>query len=74
MDVDSDVSEISFTGSIEELKHRLKVLSGEKPDAVIVESERDKIEKETTKKLRKKNVATEGGRHLLSKIFAEVKN
>ena len=69
LDAESQVSEVSLSSSIEDLKQRLEVLLGNKPDAPIDESQKNKNEAEAVKQARKKGVATAGGQ-LLTAAFA----
>jgi len=71
LDINSKVSEVSFTGGIDELKRRLEILLGEKQEAAIDESQREKVERETERRRRKENIATAGGQ-LLSAAFTMI--
>lgn len=71
LDINSKVSEVSFTGGIDELKRRLEILLGEKPEAAIDESQREKVERETEHRRRKENIAVAGGQ-LLSAAFTMI--
>ncbi len=69
LDAASEVNEVSFTGSIEELKRRMEVLLGTKPDAAIDESRKKELEREAAKHARRENVAIAGGQ-LMSAAFS----
>jgi len=69
LDVKSKVNEVSFTGSMEELKRRLEVLLGTKPDAAIDESQKKEMEREAVKRAHKESVARAGGQ-LMSAAFS----
>jgi len=71
LDINSKVSEVSFTGGIDELKRRLEILLGEKPEAAIDESQKEKVERETERRRRKENIAAAGGQ-LLSAAFTMI--
>jgi len=71
LDINSKVSEVSFTGGIDELKRRLEILLGEKPEAAIDQSQREKVERETELRKRKENIAAAGGQ-LLSAAFTMI--
>jgi len=69
LDVNSKVTDVSFAGSIEELKRRLEVLLGTRPDAAIDESQKEEVEREAVKQARRENVARAGGQ-LMSAAFS----
>ena len=69
LDPETDVTSVDLSCGIEELKNRLEVLLGEKPDAPIDESGQDRIEKEAQRAAQKQNIAGAGGR-LLGAAFA----
>jgi len=69
LDAASEVNEVSFTGSIEELKRRMEVLLGTRPDAAIDESRKKELEREAAKQARRENVAIAGGQ-LMSAAFS----
>ena len=71
LDASSEVEELSFTGSVEELKRRLEVLLGEKPEAPVDESRKLEAEREALVRSRRQAVATAGGQ-LFSAAFAFV--
>jgi SNF2 family DNA or RNA helicase len=61
LDMESDVSEVALVSGIEELKRRLEVLLGAKPDSAVDESERQRQQKETERLARRERVAEAGG-------------
>jgi superfamily II DNA/RNA helicase len=69
LDPESDATRIDLSSGIEELKRRLEVLLGEKPDAAPDESMREQVEEEAQKLARKEKIATAGGQ-LLGAAFA----
>jgi SNF2 family DNA or RNA helicase len=69
LDPDSDVAEVSLTSGIEELKRRLEVLLGNKPDAPLDVSEKLKAEQTAEEHARKERIADAGGQ-LLGAAFA----
>ncbi|GAH63307.1 unnamed protein product, partial [marine sediment metagenome] len=69
LDVNSEVKDLSFGGSMEELKRRLEVLLGEKPEAPVDESQREKMERQLFLKQRRQSISRAGGQ-LLSAAFS----
>ena len=69
LDPDSRVKAVDLASGMEELKRRLEVLLGTKPDAAIDESRKREVEKETERLARKEKVAAAGGQ-LLGAAFA----
>ena len=69
LDANSEVSEISLSSSIDELKQKLEVLLGNKPEAPVDESQKNAAEKEAVTRARKEGVAKAGGQ-LLTAAFA----
>ncbi len=69
LDPDADASEIDLATGIEELKRRLEVLLGARPEAAEDESMKVEAEKEAAALVRKENIATAGGQ-LLGAAFA----
>jgi hypothetical protein len=69
LDPDSDTTQVDMTTGIEELKRRLEILLGEKPDAAEDESMREQVEKEAEVLARKEKVAAAGGQ-LVGAAFA----
>ncbi len=63
LDPESDLDRVEMVGGIEELKRRLEVLLGARPDAPIVERERERVEAETAD--RRQRVSEAGG-HLVA--------
>jgi SNF2 family DNA or RNA helicase len=69
LDMESDVAEVALASGVEELKRRLEVLLGAKPDAAVDESERRRLNDEAERLERRTRVAHAGGQ-LLSAAFA----
>jgi superfamily II DNA or RNA helicase len=69
LDPESDVTSVDLSCGIEELKKRLEILLGEKPDAPLDESGRDLIETEARRMAQKQNIARAGGQ-LMGAAFA----
>jgi superfamily II DNA/RNA helicase len=61
LDMESDVREVALASGIEELKRRLEVLLGAKPDAAVDESERQQKQDEAERLARRARVAEAGG-------------
>ena len=62
LDPDSDKTRIDMTTGMDELKRRLEILLGEKPDAAEDESMREQVEKEAEVLARKEKIAAAGGK------------
>jgi len=71
LDPDSDVDAVDLMSGSEELKSRLEVLLGAKPDAPVDESERARQEVLAARTARREQVATAGGQ-LLGAAFSFV--
>ena len=69
LDPDSDVDTVDLVSGMEELKRRLEVLLGAKPDAPTDESERARQAREAERLARRDKVAAAGGQ-LLTAAFA----
>ena len=69
LDPDSDTAEVDLAAGMEELKRRLEILLGDKPDAAEDESMKDRVEKEAQTLARKQKVAAAGGQ-LVGAAFA----
>jgi len=69
LDMDSDVDAVKLASNADELKRRLEVLLGHKPDAPIDETEKAEKAREAEKLARRENVAAAGGQ-LLAAGFA----
>ncbi|MDY6986822.1 MAG: DEAD/DEAH box helicase [Thermodesulfobacteriota bacterium] len=69
LDPESQVSAVDLASGMEELKRRLEVLLGKKPDAPIDESRKDQVEAEAQQLLRRQKIADAGGQ-LLGAAFA----
>jgi len=69
LDLESNTSEIDLTSGIDELKRRLEILIGQKPDAAVDESQKIQVEKETALLARKEKVALAGGQ-MISAAFS----
>ena len=77
LDPDAKVKVVDLASSMDELKKRLEILIGEKPDAAPDESMRKEVEKEAEALARKEKISRAGGELLsaafsfLSEIFPE---
>ena len=69
LDAESDVTELAFSGNIEELKRRLEVLLGAKPEAPIDESRKAEVEREAALQAKRHSIAKAGGQ-LFSAAFS----
>ena len=69
LDPESEATSIDLAGGIEELKNRLEILLGKKPDAPSDESMREKVEKEAETLARRERIENAGGQ-LISAAFA----
>jgi superfamily II DNA/RNA helicase len=69
LDLESKTSSVDLASGIDELKRRLEVLIGRKPDAAVDESRKAQVEKETALLARKEKVALAGGQ-MISAAFA----
>jgi hypothetical protein len=69
LDPDSRVKAVDLASGMEELKRRLEVLLGTKPDAALDESRKREVEKEAEGLARKEKVAAAGGQ-LFGAAFA----
>jgi len=69
LDPDTEVTEVNLSSGIDELKKRLEVLLGTKPEAPMDESLKEKVEKETEVLARKERIASAGGQ-LLGAAFS----
>jgi len=69
LDPDAQTADVDLSSGMEELKRRLEVLLGTKPDAPPDESLRMQVEKETEILVRKERVANAGGQ-LIGAAFA----
>ncbi len=69
LDPDCELTKVDMATGMEELKRRLEVLLGEKPDAAEDESMRQQVEKEAEALARKEKIAAAGGK-LMGAAFA----
>jgi superfamily II DNA/RNA helicase len=69
LDPDADVMSIDLTSGIDELKKRLEILLGARPEAPVDESLKEDVEKETEALARKEKMARAGGQ-LIGAAFA----
>ena len=69
LDPESDKGEIDMAAGMEELKRRLEILLGQKPDAAEDESMKNRVEKEAQILARKVKIAAAGGQ-LVGAAFA----
>ncbi|HBD09179.1 MAG TPA: helicase, partial [Syntrophobacteraceae bacterium] len=76
LDPASDVTKVDLVSGMEELKRRLEVLLGAKPEAAVDQSRKAEVEREAQELARKERVATAGGQLLgaaftfMGEIFA----
>jgi hypothetical protein len=68
LDMESDVVEVALASGVEELKRRLEVLLGAKPDAAVDESERRRQHDDIERRERQARIAQAGGQ-LVSAAF-----
>jgi len=64
LDPGADVSQVDLASSMEELRRRLEVLLGARPDAGLDESEKQRVEAQARTLARKDKIATAGGQLL----------
>jgi superfamily II DNA/RNA helicase len=64
LDPDSRVKAVDLCAGIDELKRRLEILLGAKPDAALDESRKAEVEGETERQAKKEKVAAAGGQLL----------
>ena len=69
LDPESETTELDLASGMDELKRRLEILLGAKPEAPTDESLKERVEKEAQQLVRKENVARAGGQ-LLGAAFA----
>jgi superfamily II DNA or RNA helicase len=69
LDPEAEASAVDLSTGIDELKRRMEVLLGAKPEAPADESQRQEVEKEAEMLARKERVATAGGQ-LMGAAFA----
>ena len=69
LDPESEETEIDLAGGMEELKRRLEILLGEKPDAALDESRKTEVENEAQVLQRANRIQNAGGQ-LLGAAFA----
>jgi superfamily II DNA/RNA helicase len=69
LDPDSKVKTVDLVSGMEELKRRLEVLLGTKPDAALDESQKAEVEKEAARLAQKEKMANAGGQ-LIGAAFA----
>jgi SNF2-related domain/Helicase conserved C-terminal domain len=69
LDLESDVREVALTSGVEELKRRLEVLLGARPDAAVDETEKQRQQAQAERLARRSRVAEAGGQ-LLTAAFA----
>ena len=69
LDPDSEVTAVDLASGMEEMKRRLEVLLGTKPEAPVDESRKEQVEREAQQLLRKEKIASAGGQ-LLGAAFA----
>jgi len=69
LDPEAEVTSLDLATGIDELKRRLEILIGEKPDAALDESMKEQVEKEAERLERKDRISKAGGQ-LLGAAFA----
>ncbi len=69
LDPDSKVKTVDLVSGIDELKRRLEVLLGTKPDAALDESQKAEVEKEAARLVQRERMAHAGGQ-LIGAAFA----
>jgi SNF2 family DNA or RNA helicase len=69
LDPESETTELDLASGMDELKRRLEILLGAKPEAPTDESLKERVEKEAQQLARKENIARAGGQ-LLGAAFA----
>jgi len=69
LDPDSEVTAVNLASGIEEMKRRLEILLGTKPEASVDESRKEQVKREAQQLLRKEKIAGAGGQ-LLGAAFA----
>ena len=69
LDPDSEVTAVDLASGMEEMKRRLEVLLGTKPEAPVDESRKEQVEREAQQLLRKEKIASAGGQ-LMGAAFA----
>jgi len=69
LDPDSSITKVNMASGLDELKKRLEILLGEKPEAESDESEKHRIEKETELLARQQRVEIAGG-NLVTAAFS----
>ena len=69
LDPESDVKAVDLVSGIDELKRRLEILLGTKPDAALDESRKVEVEREAERLARKEKIASAGSQ-LLGAAFA----
>ena len=69
LDPDTDVTSVDLASGIDELKVRLEVLLGTKPDAAVDVDRKEEAEKEAERLVQKERIASAGGQ-LLTAAFA----
>jgi superfamily II DNA or RNA helicase len=69
LDLESNTSAVDLVSGIDELRRRLEILIGKKPDAAIDESRKTLVEKEAAVLARKEKVALAGGQ-MIGAAFA----
>ncbi len=61
LDPDSDVTEVSLVSGIEEMKRRLEILLGAKPDAPLDESQKQAAQRQAAEATRREHIGKAGG-------------
>jgi len=69
LDVDSNVNEVDFHSGMEELRRRLEVLLGARPEAEVDESRREQVQGESERTAEKRERVAAAGGQLLGAAF-----
>lgn len=69
LDPDTEVTDVNLSSGIDDLKKRLEILLGTKPEAPMDESLKEQVEKEAEELTRKERIASAGGQ-LLGAAFS----
>lgn len=70
LDINSDIESVTLKSGMEELKKRLEILLGNKPEAPVDESQKIEREKEAVELAQKRKKVAAAGGNLLSAAFA----
>lgn len=68
LDVESEVKQVNLTSGIQELKYRLEVLLGARPEAPVDESEKRRVAEEAERLARNERIGSAGGQLLTAAL------